>query len=191
MAEEKPQPNFLTLMKQSQLIVNRWGREYRCYNAIIKYLKLNTNEIFRFRKAVKCGKIRFFREVPHVDDFEHRFFHEGDVRKVIDAYRSRKKERVEPKQKKLTKKRQKQLLVKNRQDEIFNDMLKKQEEVIAKSLEEQPTEEVVEEKLEEEQKVEIIEENEPVEETEIGHWLGVYERMFSGESVSDEMVSFY
>ena len=172
-------------------MVNRWGREYRCYNSIIKYLKLSVNEIFRFRKAVKDGKIRFFREVPYVDDFEHRFFHEGDVRKVIDAYRSRKKERIEPKPKKLTKKRQKQLLVKNRQDEILNDMLKKQEEVIAKSLEEQLTEEVIEENLEEEEKVEIIKEDELVDETEIGHWLGIYERMFSGESVSDEMVSFY
>lgn len=172
-------------------MVSRWGREYRCYNSIIKYLKLSVNEIFRFRKAVKDGKIRFFREVPYVDDFEHRFFHEGDVRKVIDAYRSRKKERIEPKPKKLTKKRQKQLLIKNRQDRILDDMLKKQEEVIAKSLEEQPTEEVVEEKLEEELEIEIIEENEPVEETEMGHWLGIYEKMFDGESVSDEMVSFY
>ena len=106
-------------------MVSRWGREYRCYNSIIKYLKLSVNEIFRFRKAVKDGKIRFFREVPYVDDFEHRFFHEGDVRKVIDAYRSRKKERVEPKQKKLTKKLQKQLWIKNRQTRILDDMLKK------------------------------------------------------------------
>ena len=172
-------------------MVSRWGREYRCYNSIIKYLKLSVNEIFRFRKAVKDGKIRFFREVPHVDDFEHRFFHEGDVRKVIDAYRSRKKERVEPKQKKLTKKLQKQLWIKNRQTRILDDMLKKQEEVIAKSLEEQPTEEVIEEKLEEEQEIEINNETEPVDETEMGHWLGIYEKMFDGESVSDEMISFH
>lgn len=178
-------------MKQKQLMVNRWGREYRCYNSIIKYLKLSVNEIFRFRKAVKDGKIRFFREVPHVDDFEHRFFHEGDVRKVIDAYRSRKKERVEPKQKKLTKKLQKQLWIKNRQTRILDDMLKKQEEVIAKSFEEQPTEEVIEEKLKEEQEIEINNETEPVDETEMGHWLGIYEKMFDGESVSDEIVSFY
>ena len=69
--------------------------------------------------------------------------------------------------------------------------LKKQEEVIAKSFEEQPTEEVIEEKLKEEQEIEINNETEEVDETEMGHWLGIYEKMFDGESVSDEIVSFY
>jgi len=188
MAEVFPQPKIFTFMKLKQLTVKRWGREYRCYNSIIKHLKLSVNEIFRFRKAVREGKIRFFREVPFVDDFEHRFFHEGDVRKVIDAYRSRKKEHREQK---VCKKNATKVWINKRRETIFENMLKKQEEVIAKSIEEKPLEDVVEEESKEEQELEIVEENKHVEETKIGHWLGIYEKMLNGESVSDEMVSFH
>lgn len=166
-------------MGDKTLFVNRWGRDYRCYNSMIKHLKLSTREIFMFKKAVRQGKIRFFKEVPHVDDFEHRFFHVGDVRKVIDAYRMRKKENEVPKQKKVGKKKQKRIWIKNRQNKILEDMLKKQEEAIAKS-----SIEVHDEEQEEEVKeIKIIEEKE--------NWLGVYEKLFFGESCSEEMISFY
>lgn len=174
-------------MGDKTLFVNRWGRDYRCYNSMIKHLKLSTREIFMFKKAVHQGKIRFFKEVPHVDDFEHRFFHVGDVRKVIDAYRTRKKANEVPKQKKVGKKKQKRIWIKNRQNKILEDMLKKQEEAIAKSsLEvhvEEQEEEVKEVKSIEEKEIKIIEEKE--------NWLGVYEKLFLGESCSEEMISFY
>ena len=174
-------------MGDKTLFVNRWGRDYRCYNSMIKHLKLSTREIFMFKKAVHQGKIRFFKEVPHVDDFEHRFFHVGDVRKVIDAYRTRKKANEVPKQKKVGKKKQKRIWIKNRQNKILEDMLKKQEEAIAKSsLEvhvEEQEEEVKEVKIIEEKEVKIIEDKE--------NWLGVYEKLFLGESCSEEMISFY
>ena len=174
-------------MGDKTLFVNRWRRCYRCYNSMIKHLKLSTREIFIFKKAVHQGKIRFFKETPYVDDFEHRFFHVGDVRKVIDAYRTRKKENEVPKQKKVGKKKQKRIWIKNRQNKILENMLKKQEEAIAKSsLEvhvEEQEEEVKEVKIIEEKEVKIIEDKE--------NWLGVYEKLFLGESCSEEMISFY
>lgn len=166
-------------MGDKTLFVNRWGRDYRCYNSMIKHLKLSTREIFMFKKAVNQGKIRFFKEAPYVDDFEHRFFHVGDVRKVIDAYRTRKKANEVPKQKKVGKKKQKRDWIKNRQNKILEDMLKKQEKAIAKSS----FEVHVEEQKEEVKEVKIIEEKE--------NWLGVYEKLFLGESCSEEMISFY
>ena len=175
-------------MGDKTLFVNRWGRDYRCYNSMIKHLKLSTREIFMFKKAVRQGKIRFFREAPYVDDFEHRFFHVGDVRKVIDVYRTRRKENEVPKQKKVGKKKQKQIWIKNRQNKILEDMLKKQEEAIAKSslevhVEEHEEEVHVDEQKEEVKEVKIIEEKE--------NWLGVYEKLFLGESGSEEIISFY
>ena len=166
-------------MGDKTLFVNRWVRDYRCYNSMIKHLRLSTREIFMFKKAVHQGKIRFFREAPYVDDFEHRFFHVGDVRKVIDAYRTRKKANEVPKQKKIGKKKQKQLWIKNRQNMILEDMLKKQEKAIAKSS----LEVRVEAQEEEVKEVKIIEEKE--------NWLGIYEKLFLGESCSEEMISFY
>ena len=175
-------------MGDKTLFVNRWGRDYRCYSSMIKHLRLSTREIFMFKKAVNQGKIRFFREAPYVDDFEHRFFHVGDVRKVIDAYRTRRKENEVPKQKKIGKKKLRRELIKNRQNIIFEDMLKKQEEAIAKSslevhVEEHEDEVHVDEQEEEVKEVKIIEEKE--------NWLGVYEKLFLGESCSEEMISFY
>ena len=175
-------------MGDKTLFVNRWGRDYRCYNSMIKHLRLSTREIFMFKKAVNQGKIRFFREAPYVDDFEHRFFHVGDVRKVIDAYRTRKKENEVPKQKKIGKKKQKRDWIKNRQNKILEDMLKKQEEAIAKSslevhIEEHEDEVHVDEQEEEVKEVKIIEEKE--------NWLGIYEKLFLGESCSEEIISFY
>lgn len=167
-------------MGDKTLFVNRWGRDYRCYNSMIKHLRLSTREIFMFKKAVHQGKIRFFREAPYVDDFEHRFFHVGDVRKVIDAYRTRKKANEVPKQKKIGKKKQKRDWIKNRQNMILEDMLKKQEKAIAKSYLDEVHVEVQEEEVKE---VKIIEEKE--------NWLGVYEKLFLGESCSEEMISFY
>ena len=167
-------------MGDKTLFVNRWGRDYRCYNSMIKHLRLSTREIFLFKKAVHQGKIRFFREAPYVDDFEHRFFHVGDVRKVIDAYRTRKKANEVPKQKKIGKKKQKRDWIKNRQNMILEDMLKKQEKAIAKSYLDEVHVEVQEEEVKE---VKIIEEKE--------NWLGVYEKLFLGESCSEEMISFY
>lgn len=175
-------------MGDKTLFVNRWGRDYRCYNSMIKHLKLSTREIFMFKKAVHQGKIRFFREVPYVDDFEHRFFHVGDVRKVIDAYRTRKKENEVPKPKKIGKKKQKQLWIKNRQNMILEDMLKKQEEAIAKSSIEVHVEEH-EDKVHVEEQKEEVKEVKNIEEKE--NWLGVYEKLFLGESCSEEMISFY
>jgi len=169
-------------MGDKTLFVNRWGRDYRCYNSMIKHLRLSTREIFMFKKAVNQGKIRFFREAPYVDDFEHRFFHVGDVRKVIDAYRTRKKENEVPKQKKIGKKKQKRDWIKNRQNMILEDMLKKQEEAIAKSALEVHVEEQ-EEEVKEVKEVKIIEEKE--------NWLGIYEKLFLGESCSEEIISFY
>ena len=168
-------------MGDKTLFVNRWGRYYRCYNSVIKHLKLSTREIFIFKKAVHQGKIRFFKETPYVDDFEHRFFHVGDVRKVIDAYRTRRKENEVPKQKKVGKKKQKRDWIKNRQNKILENMLKKQEEAIAKSSLEVHVEE--QEEVEEVKEVKIIEEKE--------NWLGIYEKLFLGESCSEEIISFY
>lgn len=176
-------------MGDKTLFVNRWGRDYRCYNSMIKHLRLSTREIFMFKKAVHQGKIRFFKEAPYVDDFEHRFFHVGDVRKVIDAYRTRKKENEVPKQKKkqkIGKKRLRQELIKNRQNIILEDMLKKQEEAIAKSSIEVHDEE--QEVYVDEQEIEVKEEK-IIEEKE--NRLGVYEKLFLGESCSEEMISFY
>lgn len=113
-------------MKKKILIATRWRRNYYCYNATKKHLKLSTKEIFIFRKAVQEGKIRFFREIPYVDDFEHRFFHIGDVRKVIDEFRTKKKERTEPTKKKIGKKKRTRLWIKNRQNRILEEMIKKQ-----------------------------------------------------------------
>ena len=37
-------------MGDKTLFVNRWGKYYRCYNSMIKHLKLSTREIFIFKK---------------------------------------------------------------------------------------------------------------------------------------------
>ena len=78
-------------MKKFPLSIWKYNRNYKSYSFLSNYLRLSETERYIVRDAIKNKKIRFYVEVPHTGEIEHKFLHEGDVRKIIDTYRKNRK----------------------------------------------------------------------------------------------------